>query len=655
MIKAIVISLSKNVNKFNSFRKRFQDFFANNPGIELERLNAHEGELISYKRLISMGYDTHKPWRDPYHNRKFTKGEIGCVLSHIDAWKRCIELNEPVLIFEDDVEFYSNFDLADVVDTLSKHEFVFLSRKEIQNQPVKISEKLVKPSFSYWACGYAITPAAAKKLCSEILYKNLIPTDEYIPVVLGINPHAGLNEKFQAIRGIIEPLAYENNLCGPVNGAFDVSDTEIGGAGTSYFVDFQTHVFTVATDESLAKQLINSCKYHKVSLNTLGSGSEWLGGEMKSGPGGGMKINLLKNAIKNIDDNDVIMFLDGYDVFVNDNLDNIITQYLKFHSKVVFASEKTCWPNKSLAEQFESTANGNNYLNSGCFIGTAIEIKRILEQEIEDSQDDQEYYQLKYLSKQFDIKLDKNNDLFQCVSCDEDFISVLNELKIYNDQNNSYPKIVHGNGGEYSKEKFDHMYYQIYKPDAQYIHRFVCDGIYKEIGPDILLMRFMSKEMCSDIIQLSEHVSKRIGFKPLPGDDYPGQEIRINQMDRELWYAIEDNLQKYVYPAIEKYWHPVKMFGIRDLFVIRYSKDTQKNLNLHNDISYVSGSVKLNCDYEGAQLYFPRQNFYNTDVEVGDLLLWPSQVTHPHESLEIQSGTKYSLVLWTKRSKRDDY
>jgi hypothetical protein len=164
----------------------------------------------------------------------------------------------------------------------------------------------------------------------------------------------------------------------------------------------------------------------------------------------------------------------------------------------------------------------------------------------------------------------------------------------------------------------------------------------------------MTKEMCVDMIKLAELTAKKgDGFRPLPGDAYPAQEIRIREMDRNLYYAIEDNLEKYVYPALERYYKPLKMFGIKDLFIIKYNKKTQKSLALHNDISLVSGSVKLNDSYTGAELYFPRQQMYNRDIEIGDLLLWPSQVTHPHESLPIYEGTKYSLVLWTKRFKGD--
>ena len=39
--------------------------------------------------------------------------------------------------------------------------------------------------------------------------------------------------------------------------------------------------------------------------------------------------------------------------------------------------------------------------------------------------------------------------------------------------------------------------------------------------------------------------------------------------------------------------------GLRDAFVMRYSMDTQTSLGFHTDASLVTGSVKLNGDYEG--------------------------------------------------------
>jgi predicted 2-oxoglutarate/Fe(II)-dependent dioxygenase YbiX len=86
---------------------------------------------------------------------------------------------------------------------------------------------------------------------------------------------------------------------------------------------------------------------------------------------------------------------------------------------------------------------------------------------------------------------------------------------------------------------------------------------------------------------------------------------------------------------------------------MRYSMDTQRTLGHHTDASLVTGSVKLNDDYEGATLIFPRQNVTNRDIPVGKMILFPGQVTHGHYVDPLTSGTKYSATFWTARYNGD--
>ena len=95
------------------------------------------------------------------------------------------------------------------------------------------------------------------------------------------------------------------------------------------------------------------------------------------------------------------------------------------------------------------------------------------------------------------------------------------------------------------------------------------------------------------------------------------------------------------------------MWGMRDAFIIKYEMDKQRSLRLHTDASLVTGSVKLNDDYTGGLLEFPRQKFSNKDIPVGKCLLFPGQVTHGHTSTELLSGIKYSLTIWSSRYKND--
>ncbi len=45
-------------------------------------------------------------------------------------------------------------------------------------------------------------------------------------------------------------------------------------------------------------------------------------------------------------------------------------------------------------------------------------------------------------------------------------------------------------------------------------------------------------------------------------------------------------------------------------------------------------------------LEFPRQGASNEALEVGDLLVWPSLVTHPHGTTRLEAGVKYALTVW---------
>ena len=60
----------------------------------------------------------------------------------------------------------------------------------------------------------------------------------------------------------------------------------------------------------------------------------------------------------------------------------------------------------------------------------------------------------------------------------------------------------------------------------------------------------------------------------------------------------------------------------------------------------MSASVKLNEGYEGGVLEFPRQGYDNRNQQVGELLAWPSLVTHPHQTSRLTAGTKYALTVW---------
>ena len=148
-------------------------------------------------------------------------------------------------------------------------------------------------------------------------------------------------------------------------------------------------------------------------------GEEWKGGDMAH-PGGGYKINLLKEELANHKDNKnlVIMFTDSYDVLLLAGKDEILKKFKNFEANVVFGAEDFCWPDQSLKEKYPKVDRGYRFLNSGGFIGYAPDLYKIVTQvPVADTDDDQLFYTKIFLNdelrEQYKIKLDNRAEIFQ--------------------------------------------------------------------------------------------------------------------------------------------------------------------------------------------------------------------------------------------------
>ncbi len=164
-----------------------------------------------------------------------------------------------------------------------------------------------------------------------------------------------------------------------------------------------------------------------------------------------------------------------------------------------------------------------------------------------------------------------------------------------------------------------------------------------ELGDDLFVLPFWKPRYCQAIVRAAEAVG---GFDVQAGDPVPGREISLALISPRLFDAVQQDVGERVWPQLRQHWPLIDYHGINDAFVIKYELGEQEELRLHHDVAQVSASVKLNDDYEGAALEFPRQQVTNSSVAVGTLLAWPSLVTHPHRSTPITKGVKYSLTIW---------
>ena len=173
----------------------------------------------------------------------------------------------------------------------------------------------------------------------------------------------------------------------------------------------------------------------------------------------------------------------------------------------------------------------------------------------------------------------------------------------------------------------------------------------------------ISDELCKQIIREYDDADD---WKPGTINDYEVNEYRKcevvylsqdetlernlktrKKIDERLFNIITDHLKKY----LEKYdLGYVQITEDSGYMLLRYQ--TGDYVKKHVDISSeqhrtLSCSLILNDDYDGGEMSF-FDGEVKPDLKRGDLLVFPSSFTYPHEVLPVESGTRYSIITWIR-------
>ncbi len=172
-------------------------------GIEFEFLDAIDGRTSNHPYLQNYN----EPAFLINRRRKAALGELGCYVSHLIAWEKCLELNEPIVVLEDDCELTENFIdgvnfIANFTDKMSFIRLEPLESKMFLTSYKGVSFSLVKQlKISMRATGYVVTPTGAK----NFLNKGKIiccPIDLYLK-------NSFLHK--QSMYALIPPVVYTTN------------------------------------------------------------------------------------------------------------------------------------------------------------------------------------------------------------------------------------------------------------------------------------------------------------------------------------------------------------------------------------------------------------------------------------------------------------
>ncbi|MEO6906329.1 MAG: glycosyltransferase family 25 protein [Abditibacteriaceae bacterium] len=96
-----------------------------------------------------------------------TLGERGCFASHYCLWQKCVELNEPIVVIEDDVKFLVGYEEG--IDRIynSEYEYVRLITQKEQTTYTLNDNFALTYSHVLGTQGYYLTPKAAEKFLNN--------------------------------------------------------------------------------------------------------------------------------------------------------------------------------------------------------------------------------------------------------------------------------------------------------------------------------------------------------------------------------------------------------------------------------------------------------------------------------------------------------
>uniref|UniRef100_A0A8C5I2X3 procollagen-lysine 5-dioxygenase n=1 Tax=Gouania willdenowi TaxID=441366 RepID=A0A8C5I2X3_GOUWI len=211
-------------------------------------------------------------------------------------------------------------------------------------------------------------------------------------------------------------------------------------------------ILTVATEKTDGfNRFMQSAAYFNYTVKVLGMGEAWKGGNVGHSIGGGQKVRLLKDAVKDLADQEdlVILSVDSYDLIFAGGPEEILKKFQQANHKVLFAAEGLIWPDKRLADKYPSVRSGKRFLNSGGMIGYAPYINRIVSKwNLDDNDDDQLFYTKIYLDPLLECSKLQVSLRHSSRPCANEVLLKFGtgRVRVRNTLYDSLPVVVHGNG-----------------------------------------------------------------------------------------------------------------------------------------------------------------------------------------------------------------
>jgi len=211
------------------------------------------------------------------------------------------------------------------------------------------------------------------------------------------------------------------------------------------------YYITIATKpHKVLDKIISRVKKNKETIEVLGlSENRVIGWE--SHQNFGVKLRELYNFINRptLEDTDIVIFTDAYDVAYVGDQKEILTRYKTFKKPIVFGAERSCHPDPNRESEYKYRDTEFPFLNSGMIIGRVGPLRHCMKgYQYDDRHDDQRFWTTVFFQNQNLIELDYDNLLFLNTADIEMEEFDWNKTNVWYKRHN--PQFVHVNGPDKS-------------------------------------------------------------------------------------------------------------------------------------------------------------------------------------------------------------
>lgn len=206
-LQAIVVNLERRPDRLVDFRERAQKSC---PWLQWTRFDASDGKRdtiaesdvvyawntsrnVVYQKLRSerLGWDDLHTYK--VMDLTLTPGERGCAMSHVRAWRHCLDVcgdsNAPLLVLEDDAAPIPEFtDLLERALTAVPDDahVVYLGYEQASNWKREVSANLVESQYVWTTVAYLVYPAGARLMLSSLPVTG--PVDNWMALLCADGP-----------------------------------------------------------------------------------------------------------------------------------------------------------------------------------------------------------------------------------------------------------------------------------------------------------------------------------------------------------------------------------------------------------------------------------------------------------------------------------